>query len=84
MSGIDSIFAVKGGKAFETFDHSLPVSAGEVGSADCPAEKSIAREDHVLGLFEIAHAAEGVAGGMNSMESDISYLRFKSLFREQS
>lgn len=62
MSGIDGIFAVKGGKAFEAFDHSLPVPAGEVGSADSAAKKSIAREHHALGFFEIAHAAEGVAG----------------------
>ena len=58
MSGIDGIFAVKGGKAFEAFDHSLPVPAGEVGSADSAAKKSIAREHHALGFFEIAHAAE--------------------------
>lgn len=83
MSGIDGIFAVKGGKAFEAFDHSLPVPAGEVGSADSAAEKSIAREHHALGLFEIAHAAECVAGSVDSMESDIPYLRFKALFREQ-
>lgn len=39
MSGIDGIFAVKGGKAFEAFDHSLPVPAGEVGSADSAAKR---------------------------------------------
>ena len=83
MPGIDGIFAVEGGKALEAFDHSLPVPAGEVGSADCAAEKSIAREHHALGLFEIAHAAEGVSGGVDSVKSDIPYLRFKALFREQ-
>lgn len=83
MPGVDGIFAVKGGKAFKAFDHSLPVPAGEVCSADSAAKKSIAREHHALGLFEIAHAAEGVAGGVDSMESDIPYLRFKALFREQ-
>ena len=83
MPGVDGIFAVKGGKAFEAFDHSLPVPAGEVGSADSAAKESIAREHHALGLSEIAHAAECVAGSVDSMESDIPYLRFKALFREQ-
>ena len=83
MPGVDGIFAVEGGKAFEAFDHSLPVPAGEVGSADSAAKKSIAREHHAFGLFEIAHAAEGVSGSVDSMESDIPYLRFKALFREQ-
>lgn len=56
---------------------------GRSGSADGAAEKRVARKHYALFSFNIAHAAESVAGSVDSMESDIPYLRFKALLREQ-